>query len=479
MDNTARPIDKSDEALSAAAPALSKWTMLGWAAGSHGSFVMIGILSFFLLNYMTDNLGISIALAGQIIFLARMYDLITDPIMGTISDKTQTSIGRRRPYLLLGAITCFICFILLFNAPDFGSPTSAAIYVAVILILYSTAYTIFNVPHLAMPAEMTSDYHTRTTLTSFRTLFFITALLTLTIGGSIILDRFGEKDGYAIIGWGIGATVFVTMLISFFATKNVTRRERTLSVSYSVREQIEMIWQNRHFCIFLLAKTFLLTANASFSVAFLYFAKYAMESGPQLMSRLGMWQTLGTLASIPLWIFVSRRLGKRNALIVTGLGYSCIMLTWLLASPAEPDLIFNTRIFIIGIFTGGIITLGFALLPDTIAYDRLKSGLNREGVYSGIYSTMEKVASGLGTLIFSTYLAANGYISSDAGEKIAQSDATVEAIYYAVGVFPALAVLTAAFIMVFYRLNEETLKSMSENVSAGAPTETGLTDSRR
>jgi len=476
LDNTAQPIDKSDVALSGATPALSKWTMLGWAAGSHGSFIMIGILSFFLLNYMTDNLGISISLAGQIIFLARMYDLITDPIMGTISDKTQTSIGRRRPYLLLGAFTCFACFILLFNAPDFATTTSAAIYVTIILLLYSTAYTIFNVPHLAMPAEMTSDYHTRTTLTSFRTLFFITALLTLTIGGSIILSRFGEKQGYAIIGWGIGATVFVTMLISFFATKNAARRERTFSASYSVREQIEMIWQNRHFCIFLLAKTFLLTANASFSVAFLYFAKYAMDSGPELMSRLGMWQTLGTLVSIPLWIFVSRRIGKRNALIVTGIGYSCIMLTWLLASPTEPDLVFNSRIFVIGIFTGGIITLGFALLPDTITYDRLKSGLNREGVYSGIYSTMEKVASGLGTLIFSTYLAANGYTSSQAGEQIAQSDATVDAIYYAVGVFPALAVLTAAFIMVFYRLNEDVLQSMSEDQNVGTNLESKRAD---
>jgi len=475
LDNTTRPFQESGQALTGKA-ALSKLTMLGWAAGSHGSFVMIGILSFFLLNYMTDNLGISISLAGQIIFLARMYDLITDPIMGTISDRTQTSMGRRRPYLLLGAFTCFACFVLLFNAPDFGTPTSAAIYITIILLLYSTAYTIFNVPHLAMPAEMTTDYHTRTTLTSFRTLFFITALLTLTIAGSIILDRFGEKQGYAIIGWAIGATVFATMLISFFATKNTTQRERTLSVSYSVREQIEMIWQNRHFCIFLLAKTFLLTANASFSVAFLYFAKYAMDSGPQLMSRLGIWQTLGTLASIPLWIFISRRIGKRNALIVTSIGYSCIMLTWLLASPEEPDLIFNSRIFVIGIFTGGIITLGFALLPDTIAYDRLKSGLNRGGVYSGIYSTMEKVASGLGTLIFSTYLAANGYTSSQAGEKIAQSDATVDAIYYAVGVFPALAVLTAAFIMVFYRLNEDVLTSMSNEQTANTDLESKRAD---
>ena len=422
---------------------------------------MIGILTFFLLNYMTDNLGIGIFLAGQIIFVARMYDLVTDPIMGLISDKTQSPLGRRRPYLLLGAITCFICFYLLFNAPQFDNTSATAFYVAFILILYSTAYTIFNVPHLAMPAEMTDDYHERTTLMSFRVLFFITALLTLSIGAGLILERFGEPKGYPIIGWGIGGSVLVTMLFAFFATKNTAFRERTLSVPYTFVQQVQMIWQNRHFSIFLLAKLFLLTANASFSVAFLYFAKYAMDSGPQLMIKLGTWQTLGTLASIPIWLFVSKRFGKRNALITTALGYSSVMLTWFLASPLETDLVFNIRTFGIGIFTGGIIILGFALLPDTMEYDRLKSGINREGVYSGIYSTLEKVASGLGPLIFSGYLAANGFTSSQGGENIAQSDATVQAIYNAIALFPALAVLSAAFVMLFYRLDENTLKSMS------------------
>ena len=124
--------------------------------------------------------------------------------------------------------------------------------------------------------------------------------------------------------------------------------------------------------------------------------------------------------------------------------------------------VLNARIVCIGFFTGGIIILGFAILPDTIEYDRLKSGINREGVYSGIYSTMEKIASAFGPLIFGAYLAANGFVSSRAGEQTVQTDATVSAIYNAIGLFPALAVLSAAAVIWFYRLDEQTLRSMAD-----------------
>lgn len=133
----------------------------GWAVGAHGTSTMIGVLVTYLLIYMTDHLGIAAFTAGAIIFAARMYDLITDPLMGYISDRTRSRWGRRRPYLLLGAVSCFIAFVALFNVPDISNETAMVFYAAFMLILFTTAYTIFNVPYLAMPAEMTDSYNDR------------------------------------------------------------------------------------------------------------------------------------------------------------------------------------------------------------------------------------------------------------------------------------------------------------------------------
>jgi GPH family glycoside/pentoside/hexuronide:cation symporter len=439
---------------------LSTSAMMGWAAGGHGTSVMIGVLTLFLLNYLTDSLGIEILLASQIIFFVRLYDLATDPIMGLVSDRSQSRMGRRRPYLLVGAVVCFIAFVMLFNVPEFVSSSSAAIYAAGALVLYSTAYTIFNVPHLAMPAEMTSDYHARTRLMSYRLIFVVTSILVLSVGGGQILSKLGEAQGYPVFGWSIGATVLLAMIAAFYFTKGAHFSERTLITEYSIRQQALLIWQNRHFRIFLLAKFCLLMAQASFTVAFLFFAKYALGRGPELLITFGVYQLLGTAIAMPVWPYISKRLGKRIALMVAAVSYAAAMLTWLLASPDEADFILGARVLVIGFCSGGIIILGFAILPDTIEFDRSKNGINREGVYSGIYSSMEKAASAVGPLMFGAYLAANGYASSVAGEQAVQPDAAVQAIYIGIGVFPAIATLSAAFVMLFYTLDEDTLKSL-------------------
>jgi GPH family glycoside/pentoside/hexuronide:cation symporter len=441
---------------------LSRLQMLGWAIGSHGTSVMVGAITFYMLFYMTDSLGISVLVASQIIFLVRMYDLATDLIMGHISDRTQTKIGRRRPYLLLGAITCFITFVLLFNMPVFSSELTTVLVISFLLVLYSTAYTIFNVPHLAMPAEMTSGYHERTVLMSYRVIFFITAQLLLAVGGAQLLKKFGDEQGYAVFGWVIGSTVLLAMLLSFWMTRSVFFVTRTEHVRFSVKEQVSLIMGNRPFAIFIAAKLCLLTANASFSAAFLFFSEHVVGRGPDLMMSLGIFLTLGTLVSIPVWSFISKKAGKRKALIASCICYATIMMTWLLASPAETDLFLNSRILLIGLCLGGIMIIGFSLLPDTIEYDRLTSGINREGIYTGMYSTMEKAASAFGPLLFGSILAAVGFISSKAGERVVQPDAAVGVIYFAVGVLPALAALAAACIMVFYTLDATKLDELAD-----------------
>lgn len=422
--------------------------MLLWAAGTHGTSAMIGILVVFFLFYCTNVLGLNAFVAGQILFWVRAYDLVADLVIGHASDRTRSSMGRRRPFLLAGAVGSFAGFILLFNVPTPPASWQTAAWVTAALVLYTTAYSTFNIPHLAMPAEMTSDRHQRTVMMAWRMLFFTTANLLTLIGGNILINRFGGARGYAMLGWLVGGSVLVSMLVSFFGTRRAIALPRTEHLP-PVREQLKVIAGNRPFRLYVIAKTAMLAAQASATASMLYFGEYVLERD-DLLTVFGTWVTLGTLGSAAGWAWFSRHYGKRPAFIGACAGYGLVMLSWLAAGPAEANVVLNVRLLALGIALGGVLVIGFSILPDTMAWDRERTGTNREGIYAGVYSLMEKAANALGPLLFASYLAAAGYVSTSGGGPVAQPDAAVSAIYMALAVFPAIAAFIAAGVFLRY-----------------------------
>ena len=141
---------------------------IGWGMGTFGISSMFNSVNLLLQRFATDFLGIAAAAYGLIYLVSKIYDAATDPVMGALSDRTRSRFGRRRPYLLLGGALCAAAFIALFNAPSVVDSPHALLLLALLLIFYSTGYTVFNVPYLAMPAEMTRDYMERARLISFR-----------------------------------------------------------------------------------------------------------------------------------------------------------------------------------------------------------------------------------------------------------------------------------------------------------------------
>ena len=160
---------------------------LGWAMGSMGTGVMIGALTGYGLYYMTNYLGIAAGLAGSLIGLSKFYDMISDPVMGQISDRTQSKWGRRRPYLLVGTIACPFTLLLLFHLPVFESGSLTITLLFLVLVLYATAFTSFNVPYFAMPAEMTSNYHERTVIMSQRVFFSTMSVVSVSVLGPFVI----------------------------------------------------------------------------------------------------------------------------------------------------------------------------------------------------------------------------------------------------------------------------------------------------
>ena len=226
---------------------LSFGLKFGYGIGDVGSNIFIVTSGLFLLFYLTNILGINPALAGLVLLFPKLWDVISDPLMGAISDITNTRIGRRRPYLLAASVPFGIIFFLMFLTPHFSSEVIKALYVGLMYTLGCTVFTVFNVPYSSMVAEMSDDYNERMSVTSFRMIGSSVGVL-LAGGLAMPLVDIGNDGevGFRFMGIVLGILITLFCLISFFGT----RKAKTLPVVESrppIREQVKIAFKNTPF----------------------------------------------------------------------------------------------------------------------------------------------------------------------------------------------------------------------------------------
>lgn len=206
----------STESSDGALGKLPLWLCMGWGIGTLGMSVMFNSVNLLLSRFATDYLGIAASTFGLIYFVSKIYDAVTDPTMGWLSDRTKSRFGRRRPYLLLGGAISAIAFICIFNTPSIDTAANAAWILALGMILYSTGYTVFNVPYLSMPVEMTNGYLERARLISFRVYAIgIGSLIGLSLAPTLIPIFGGGKEGHAVLSVVFGGVIFPQAFSAF------------------------------------------------------------------------------------------------------------------------------------------------------------------------------------------------------------------------------------------------------------------------
>ncbi len=442
----------------AIAQQMTRYQQLGWAMGSFGIAVMLGVLTSYGLFYMTTYLGVSALLAGQLIGFSKIYDMLTDPVMGQISDRTQSRFGRRRPYLLFGGCLSAAAIVLFFLVPDLGSELATIIYLGVVLIAFATGYTLFSVPYFAMPAEMTTNADERTLLMSQRIFFSTLGVLMISYGGQWLIRNFGGgAGGYIRTSWVMALLVAVTMCVTFFATRSTRKLAPSPRDQYGWRRQWRLVAGNRPFRTYLAAKICLFMAQSSVQGSLLFFAYYVLDSDESILAAFGIGYTFGSVLSLDMWnILISRFLGKRNAFIVSAIGLGLVFMSWLLAGSGEHVIGFYGRFGLLGIFSAGAMVSGSAMLPDIMEYDRQRTGVNQEGLYAAAFSMIEKIANAIGPMFVGFLLAMTGFVAARGGELPQQPQSAIEAIRFAVSVVPFMLAALAAFIMRNYSLAENS-----------------------
>jgi GPH family glycoside/pentoside/hexuronide:cation symporter len=431
---------------------------LSWGLGSLGSITMISAVSSLYLFFLVSVAGMSPALAGTLIFASKIVDMVSDPFMGWVSDRTNTRWGRRRPYMFFAAFGCGAAMVLIFALPMDGATLSAAVQVELGLIFYALALTAFNVPYLAMPAEMCSDYHERSTLMSYRAFFLVAgSFVGAAVAGQIIKHFGGGADAYLRAGAFLGLVALLSMLAAVLGTRNSRFTEYQPS-RVPTRNQLKLFLVNRPFLILGGVKAVQFLQLATGSAVSLFFFVDVLQKDEGMLLPFGLAVSAGSVASIRLWLPVALAMGKRNAFILATALQSLAHLSWLLATPAEPLWLFMLRAAFMGACGCGVLVCSQSMIVDTVDYDRRISGINREGVFSAVFSFIEKSTHAAGPLLVGLILTAFGFDQS-IPRGTPQPESARDAILLGMAILPAACSLIMATGIWFYDLNEEKLNA--------------------
>lgn len=441
---------------------------LGWATGAFGVAVLMNGISALVLFYMTTVLRFDPAVAGFIIFASKIYDAITDPFSGWLSDRSKSDKGRRRPFLFWGALVSAAAFLMVFTVPFIGPFPSmtegpglvAAGYMLLALLIYTTGYSMFNVPYMAMPAEMTRDYHERSSIHGYRVVVAAIGGFLVQSGGGALLELLGKDwDAYAMLAAAGAGAILVTMLIAYAATARAPAMPQT-DTKLPFGEQVRGFLANRPFQLILSVKLVQLIGIAASSGGLVFLLASVLGRPLTLMGLIGLAMIAAVFISTPLLVRLSKVIGKRGAYMVSAAVTGVAALSWALATPDEPIWALMLRGFGTGIAFAGNVLFAMSMLTDAMEIDAHRTGLRREGMYSALYSFVEKLAAAIGPLILGGALSVAKF---DAGKSSIGDEGVRQAVLVGIAYVPAAMAVLAVIILFFYRLDEKQLAEIRAN----------------
>jgi len=433
---------------------LSFGLKVGYGIGDVGSNIFIVTSGLFLLFFLTNVLGVNPALAGLVLLLPKLWDVISDPIMGGISDVTHSRLGRRRPYLLAASIPFGLIFYLLFFTPQLDSELTKALYVGLVFALGCTVFTVFNVPYSSMVAEMSDDYNERMSITSFR---MIGSSVGVLLAGGLAMPLVemggGGENGFRFMGIILGSMITIFCLISFFWT----RKAKTLQAVEDrppFLEQVKIAFRNTPFKMLMMMYTFQSLAIGVLMAGLIYYVKYVMGLPETAMGIVFPILIVTAIIFIPVWLKIGVKIGKIKAYTIGLLILSAMLFSLFFTKPSQLNL-FYFQIFLLGIGFSSFQLFPFSMLPDTIEFDELQSGMRREGVFSGIWSSAQKTAYSVGPSIVGFTLSMAGFVNASS-----QPESVEVGVRIVFCLFTSLMILISLLPFFKYDLTEERFEEI-------------------
>jgi GPH family glycoside/pentoside/hexuronide:cation symporter len=385
----------------------------GYSVGSLNAGAFGTVPGLLLLPYLTDTLGVQAATAGLLVLLPKLWDVVFNPIAGRISDR----IGPRRPLMLQGGLAVGVLFALLFAFPGGGGA-----WVEIIFLLCATAYALFQVPYVAMLAEITTDYHERTRLMTWRMAVLALAILISGAGAPALRNATG---GYQVMGVAVGVMILVGTVSVYLGTRGVTVQAQ-LDTGAGFRVLLSAVRDSPRFKR-LLAAFMIQGIGIGTVLAGVDYVSRVVLRDPGLNTFLFVAFVGPALIVMPLWQKVARRYGKRVSLIVATVLFATPMLVLVLGRtwPLTPILAMGG---VAGIGYSGMQVFPMAMLPDVITAEEVRTGARRAGLFAGVWTAGETLGLALGPGVYGLCLAIGGYVSSTDGSAVQPESAVVAAL---------------------------------------------------
>ena len=402
------------------------WLYAGYGIGMIGERIFRDTPALLLLVFMTNYQAIPAAIAGVVVFVPKIAMIVFDPLVGSWSDRLRTRWGRRRPLMLAGALLTSAAFVLLFHPPAFATVSARALYMGLMVTLAFAAYAVFSVPYLTMASEMTSTAEERSRLMSVRVAFMAVGLSVGAYAGGIVQWAGGGLAGYHTMATILGTVCLTTTLFTVIATARA-RRVDTAEKPISLLSSFRIVWRNRPYCRLLMVGFLQKLGEGLGYGSFAYLCIYVVHQPLSAMGLVVLAATIGQITSQPVWVWLSRRWPRSWVYALGVIGWCANALLWL-AMDQRPTWLLVPLGLEAGIAGGALLSATLSMLADAIVADSAATGINREGLYSGIWLAGEKVAFALGALVVGLMLGAAGFIESTGGVSVAQPHSAVVAI---------------------------------------------------
>ncbi len=415
------------------------------------------MITFFLFYFYTDVVNFSPVLAGTAMLIAKGWDAITDPLMGQITDKTKSPLGRRRPYLKFVALPYAFFFILLWTPISDHGDRVTFCYLLLSFILFFTASTAVTVPYNALLPELSLDPHERTKLTAFRQPFSVIGWVS---GSALVLPLVaiftGGREGFFITALIFGMISFIVFIVTFFGVRERPdfMEKKSLPILKSFLETLK----NRPFWIFIAVYTLVSLGYTILSTVLIYYAKYWL--GDEALFTVMMGIVMGLLLlSIPLWVFISGKIGKKEAFLI-GIVVLIVAAVLLLIHPRGTSFFLYIIMGVAGIGTGAYFLFPYAIMPEIVDTDELVTGTRREGAFFGIYFLIFKIAIATAPFITGLVLKRVGYVAN-----VEQTETALFGIRMLVGGIPLAFFILGFLALLLFPLTKKRYEEISSALS--------------
>jgi len=437
---------------------------LGYGLGDTASHFVWDTVGFWLLFFYTDVYKIPAAAAGTIMLIARFWDMGIDPVVGVISDRTQTRWGKFRPYILFGAIPYAILAVLTFTTPNLGE-AGKIIYACATYTLLMTAYAAVNLPYSSLAALMTSDTHERAGLNTYRFICGFSGQLVVT-GLTLKLAKFfGGGDKAQGFQYTLALFAFLSLVfffITFMATKERVRPSTALPSS--LKEDFKNLFKNRPWIVLATVGIVSFVMFAMQNAAIVYYFKYYIgnEDSVQAFNVVGTVALIVALCivALPFSKTLLRRFGNKNVFIASSLVSGLFFISLYLPGPRDTVTIYALNILAKMAYAPAVPLL-WTMIADASDYSEWKSGRRATGLYFSAATFAQKAGWGIGAAIAGWILTVYNYVPN-----AAQTETSIHGIKLLVSVIPGVLYMSCAVFMFFYTIDSKTTDRMKRDLDA-------------